>query len=95
MASLPTEGESVVAFEMTRKGPDAKMEPQAVTKLAKEWTCNSFKLWIKLRGHRSQLIEVLILTPIMLLMIGLFLIPTILYATSSSSQEVCNLHAAT
>ena len=90
MASLPIEGESMTTFEMTKKGeanmPDAGVEPQAVTKSAEEHTQSSTKLWMKLRDHRSQLIEVLILAPIMLVMIGLFLIPTVLYA--SSVQEI-------
>ena len=86
MASLPIEGESMTTFEMTKKGeantPDAGVEPQA----AEEHTQSSAKLWMKLRDHRGQLIEVLILAPIMLVMIGLFLIPTVLYA--SSVQEI-------
>ena len=38
-------------------------------------------LWkTKLRQHRGQLCQVLILTPVILVMVGLFLIPTVFYA---------------
>ena len=90
VASLTTDGMSVTTLEMTLKKnvdtADVEMNPGAVTTLKENRSARSWKTTLK--SIPVPVWEALVLTPVLLIIIGLFMLPTVFYAQPSKQVRV-------
>ena len=86
VASLTTDGMSVTALEMTTKKnvdiANVEMNPGAVTTPKENRSVRSWKTTLK--SIPVPVWEALVLTPVLLIIIGLFMLPTVFYALPSN-----------